>query len=172
MTLAAQDTIVLDTNTILSSLISPRGPAAMAVATAFETHEVVQSPDTIAELRRKLSSPKLAAFIDPDLADIAFGAFVNSVTVVDAAHNVELCRDKDDNKFLDVAVAAQASVVVSGDRDLLTLKEVHGIGHWIDIITPQQYVTAVESMSGRVTPRPQNEFASLLSSMRHAPKPH
>jgi putative PIN family toxin of toxin-antitoxin system len=165
-----KDTTVLDTNLILSSLISPRGPAGAAALAAFENDIVVQSPETLAELRRKLSSPKLQAFIDPDLGDLAFQAFANSVTVIDAAHNVELCRDKDDNKFLDLAIAARADRVVSGDRDLLTLKEVHGIGHYIPIVTPAKYVehkTAEEP----APQRPGKEFGALLASMR-MPKPH
>ncbi len=160
---------VLDTNLVLSSLISPRGSAGAAAVAAFENDIVVQSPETIAELRRKLSSPKLREFIDPDLGDLAFNAFVNSVTVVEAAHNIDACRDKDDNKFLDLAVAARADRVVSGDKDLLTLKEVHGIGHYIPIVTPARYVACKEA-DGAAPQRPAKEFGALLSSLR-APKP-
>jgi len=36
-------------------------------------------------------------------------------------------RDPDDNKFLDCAVAGSADYIVSGDADLLSLREVQGI---------------------------------------------
>jgi len=34
---------------------------------------------------------------------------------------INACRDPKDNKFLELAVAAGASCIVSGDQDLLTL---------------------------------------------------
>jgi putative PIN family toxin of toxin-antitoxin system len=37
------------------------------------------------------------------------------------------CRDPDDIKFLEAAVSAQADFIVSGDKDLLVLKEFRGI---------------------------------------------
>ena len=166
-----RDRVVLDTNTILSSLISPRGPAGQAVAAAFETHEVVQSPETVGELKEKLSSRRLAAFIDPDLADIAFKALAVSVLMIEAAHNVTACRDPKDDKFLDLAVAAQASVLVSGDKDLRTLKNIHGIGHVIPIITPQQYLSGLQGQGDEPGPQ-RNDFSRLLTSLRNAkPQP-
>ena len=38
-----------------------------------------------------------------------------------------ICRDADDDKFLETAVGGKADVLISGDLDLLTLKEIHGI---------------------------------------------
>lgn len=36
---------------------------------------------------------------------------------------ISVCRDEDDNRFLEVAVTSQAEFVITGDRDLLTLKK-------------------------------------------------
>jgi putative PIN family toxin of toxin-antitoxin system len=162
--------IVLDTNTVLSSLISPGGAAANAVAAAFGAHEVVESPETLRELGEKLASPRLAAFIDPDFAKIAFKAFAASVTMVEAAKNVTVCRDPKDNMFLDLAVAARALAVVSGDRDLRTLKHINGIGHVIPIIDPQQYLGRMQDAEPEPA-RPDSPFAALQASRRRPPKP-
>jgi putative PIN family toxin of toxin-antitoxin system len=40
---------------------------------------------------------------------------------------ITLCRDSADNKFLECAVSADADCIVSGDDDLLVLKQIHGI---------------------------------------------
>ena len=48
-------------------------------------------------------------------------------TVVHPRQKLEVVRDPDDNKILECAVEAKAEVVVSFDKDLLSLKEYEGI---------------------------------------------
>ena len=45
-------------------------------------------------------------------------------------------NDPDDDKFIECAVALKADIVVSGDRDVLDLKEYMGIR----ILTPQEFL--------------------------------
>ncbi len=54
--------------------------------------------------------------------------------------SVDVVRDADDDKFLEVALAADADYVVSGDDDLL------GVGSYrnIEIVTPAEFVDRVE----------------------------
>ena len=40
---------------------------------------------------------------------------------------VKVCRDEKDNKFLECAKSAKADYLISGDEDLLSLKEYNGI---------------------------------------------
>lgn len=51
-------------------------------------------------------------------------------------HNVRVCRDPKDNMFLECAVLAGANVVVSGDKDLLSLGNYGGTR----IVTPLEYL--------------------------------
>jgi predicted nucleic acid-binding protein len=48
-----------------------------------------------------------------------------------------LCRDPTDEKFLALAIAAHADVIVSSDRDLLILHPWRGI----PILTPAQFLS-------------------------------
>jgi predicted nucleic acid-binding protein len=50
--------------------------------------------------------------------------------------NVHLCRDPKDDMFLECAVVSGAKVLISGDRDLLSLGSVQDTR----VITPAQYV--------------------------------
>jgi predicted nucleic acid-binding protein len=52
----------------------------------------------------------------------------------------DICSDKDDLKFLELAVSVQADYVVSGDKDLLKLKEVEGI----KILSPAEFLALLE----------------------------
>ncbi|MBI2176167.1 putative toxin-antitoxin system toxin component, PIN family [Candidatus Woesearchaeota archaeon] len=55
-------------------------------------------------------------------------------TIVSLSHlviapklNIKVCRDEKDNKFLECAENAKADYIISGDDDLLSLKEHKGI---------------------------------------------
>lgn len=49
---------------------------------------------------------------------------------------VEICRDPKDNKFLEAAIAAEADFLISGDKDLLSLKKINNCS----IINPTQFL--------------------------------
>jgi len=51
-------------------------------------------------------------------------------------HNVHICRDPKDDMFLECAALAGADVLVTGDKDLLSLGS-YGAAR---IITPLEYV--------------------------------
>ena len=53
------------------------------------------------------------------------------------------CRDAKDNKYLELALAARAGVIVSGDADLLVLHPWRGVR----ILRPAEYL--VEAGNGR-----------------------
>lgn len=55
--------------------------------------------------------------------------------MIDTVSDVELCRDPDDNKFLNCAIDTKALYIVSGDRDLLVLEKVEGTS----IITAKEF---------------------------------
>lgn len=50
--------------------------------------------------------------------------------------SIAVCRDPKDNKFLEVAVAGYADVIVTGDEDLWVLDPFEGIA----IVQPAQFV--------------------------------
>ncbi|MBU1085076.1 MAG: putative toxin-antitoxin system toxin component, PIN family [Candidatus Beckwithbacteria bacterium] len=49
---------------------------------------------------------------------------------------IKVCRDPKDNKFLEVCVASSADYLVTGDKDLLTLKEYKNT----QIVNPKQFL--------------------------------
>ncbi|MGN6802815.1 MAG: putative toxin-antitoxin system toxin component, PIN family [Ginsengibacter sp.] len=46
---------------------------------------------------------------------------------IEVSERVNACRDPKDNKFLELAVAAKASCIITGDKDLLELHPFRGI---------------------------------------------
>lgn len=64
-----------------------------------------------------------------------FNRFMNNVEIIDAVAVVNVCRDPDDNKFIACAVDAKAIYIVSGDKDLLTVKNYDAI----EIVTAAEF---------------------------------
>ena len=49
---------------------------------------------------------------------------------------IAVCRHPSDDKFLELAIDGHADIIITGDKDLLTLHPFHGI----PIITPTAYL--------------------------------
>ena len=64
-----------------------------------------------------------------------FRRFVETLDLVSPTTRVEVCRDPDDDKFIECAVDARALYIVSGDKDLLDLKSFGGV----EIVTATEF---------------------------------
>jgi len=49
--------------------------------------------------------------------------------------NIKVCRDPDDDKFINCALSIGAAYIVSGDNDLLSVKSIESI----NILTPSEF---------------------------------
>jgi predicted nucleic acid-binding protein len=67
-----------------------------------------------------------ARFIDVDLRVELLDQFVSGTMWFEPAISVTDCRDPTDNKYLELALAAQAATIVSSDQDLLVLQPWRG----------------------------------------------
>jgi uncharacterized protein len=81
------------------------------------------------ELVEVLSRPKIQQRYHIQAEDIT--ALVNLIRLrgklVTPKRTIESCRDPLDDRFLEAAVEGKADVIVSGDADLLDMKEFEGI---------------------------------------------
>jgi len=133
--------IVIDTNVILSALIRPDSVPGRILRAAVEgrTVRALVSGPLLEELRRTLRYPRLRRYLKMD--DRAADDFVllwEQVTdPVDLAGHPApgICRDPDDEPYLQTALAGHADHVVSGDGDLLALEQMEGI----PIVSPAEF---------------------------------
>ena len=56
-------------------------------------------------------------------------------------HVISVVRDSDDNMVLECALSGGADYIISGDQDLIILKEFHGI----KLLSPREFLTIIES---------------------------
>jgi putative PIN family toxin of toxin-antitoxin system len=120
----------VDTNLLVSYLIAHRSPIAELVDVYLARGDFVllTSHPMLEELDRVLQYPRLYRYYD-EQTRIRFVALVASLgEIVDLPREVpRICRDPDDDWVIACAVAGDADVIVSGDRDLLDLIQVNRI---------------------------------------------
>jgi uncharacterized protein len=121
--------LVLDTNVLVSGLLSSHGPPGTLMAAWIDLrYELVTSVPQMMELRRVLAYAKLRPFISLEQSR----AFVENMEVL-AVYATDLpaitaSRDPDDNLILATTVAGRADALVTGDKaHLLALGSIVGI---------------------------------------------
>jgi len=131
-----RDRVVLDTNVLISGLLSTTSTPARAVERAISDGQLLASTATLRELMTKLLSPKFDRYVPRERRDALLLRLAPLIEIVEVVQRVQASRDPDDDKFLEVAINGRADVVVSGDGDLLDLNPFRGIA----ILTPADYV--------------------------------
>lgn len=79
------------------------------------------------EFSEVLARPKFRCVISDDRRREVLELLSVAAAWFEPAHKIADCRDAKDNRYLELALAAQASVIVSGDDDLLVLDPWRGI---------------------------------------------
>jgi putative PIN family toxin of toxin-antitoxin system len=118
--------VILDTNIVLDTFVF-NDPAAIPLRQALETGSLrwIATAPMREELERVLAYPKIAkrlAFYQLQ-ADYVLAQFDTQVQIVDVAAKAPIiCKDPDDQKFIDLAVAHKA-LVLSKDNAVLCMKK-------------------------------------------------
>jgi putative PIN family toxin of toxin-antitoxin system len=142
--------LVLDTNVLLSALLFRAGSLSwLRLAWQSKAVRPLASRDTAAELIRALAYPKFR--LDDDerrelLADyLPWCETVAISTSTPNAPELPDCRDPLDRPFLELALAARADALVTGDRDLLALAPIFSV----PILTPRELLDRLPGSSGK-----------------------
>ncbi|HHW40019.1 MAG TPA: putative toxin-antitoxin system toxin component, PIN family [Syntrophomonadaceae bacterium] len=122
---------VLDTNILVSGLISPGGtPALLIGAWREKKFELVLSPAILEEVAEVLLRDKIRRCyenIDKDLPRKDVTGLRRFAALVTGRVEAEgICADPQDDKFIAAALEANADYLVSGDGHLLSHKEHRG----------------------------------------------
>jgi putative PIN family toxin of toxin-antitoxin system len=105
---------ILDTNVVISALLTPAGPPAAVVdlGLARQFRWYVSEPISV-EYGVVLARKRLG--IDPRRASKVFVDLRNAAVVVAPTRKLRECTDASDNKFLECALEARADYVVTGN---------------------------------------------------------
>jgi putative PIN family toxin of toxin-antitoxin system len=133
--------VVLDTNVLVSSVLSKKGaPAVLMQAWSDRLFDLVISETIIAETKRVLSGHRLKQpynISDDRIVRLVELLRKNSILVPgSAAVAGAVPADPSDEMFIAAALDGNADVIVSGDKDLLEIESFRGVA----IITPRQFL--------------------------------
>ena len=125
-------TAVLDTNVLVSgTLRSQETPPAQILRAwlAERRFRLAVSPALMAEYRQVLTRPvlrRLSPWTDDEVERLLTQIESLADVRVPGLQVIRVCRDPKDDKFLVAAVEAAADFLVTGDQDLLALKQYEG----------------------------------------------
>jgi uncharacterized protein len=137
--------IVLDTNIVVSALLFNTGRLAW-VRQAWQRQQLqpLVCRDTVDELLRVLAYPKFKLSAEEQnnlLRD--FLPFAEVIMLPTPWPDVPICRDENDQVFLVLAHVGEANALVSGDRDILAMREI--FPGWI--LTAEELAVQMNSKS-------------------------
>lgn len=117
--------VVFDTSIFISALVIPGRMAEKAVSRIIEGRdELVISPDIIKEVLSVLSSKfgrEREALSHVAVTLLGLGELVRP------DQRVRVLRDEPDNRILECAAFGKADLIVTGDKEMLRLKEYMGV---------------------------------------------
>jgi len=136
----AECRLVLDTNTLVSRMLLPRGVAGRAVDKALAAGTLLASEETMAELANVLARPKFDRYAAPAQRQQFLRLLGGVVRVIPIQHRIQVCRDPKDDMLLHVALNGEAQWLITGDQDLRVLAPGFLQSHGLRIVSPAEYL--------------------------------
>ena len=125
--------IVVDTNVLISGVFFggfPRKILSSIVSdkiTACATAEIINEYEEIVqEMVKRKQGHINKAILTP---------LIKVMEIIEPVSQIDICRDPDDNKFLECAKDSHALYIVSGDKDLLVIEKYENV----QIITAKDF---------------------------------
>ncbi|MDE1725568.1 MAG: putative toxin-antitoxin system toxin component, PIN family [Thaumarchaeota archaeon] len=132
--------IVLDTNILISALITDGTPRAVLHEIITRDHKIIISRKIIEEFVKITATPRIRKYVTKDevtrfLQDVSL---ISKLVVIRSRPSV--VRDHKDNFIMATAHDGHARYLVTGDNDILTLRKFRGI----KIVTANEMLKILE----------------------------
>lgn len=113
--------IVLDSNVILSAALFKQSTPRKALDKAAVSGQILMSNEILGELQDIFNRPKFDKYSSKQVRNEFLNDFLAVVENVEIVEKITICRDRKDDKFLELAVNGNANYIITGDQDLLVL---------------------------------------------------
>ena len=127
---------VIDTNVLISYLLSEHSKPGQSSAKAFGMGQVLLSEETLLEIMNVLYRQKFDKYVPLVIRKRFIKKLMQRTHLIETSEKIIECRDRKDNKILEVAVSGQADCIISGDKDLLVLNPFRDI----PILSPTDFL--------------------------------
>jgi putative PIN family toxin of toxin-antitoxin system len=124
--------VLLDTNVIVAAFAT-RGLCADVFEICLENHTIITSNHILSEVEQTLIKK---IHLPPGISHDIIGYLKDITKLYEPEHvDKSVCRDSDDLKIIGTALSGNAELIISGDKDLLTLRKFRHIS----IVTPRDF---------------------------------
>lgn len=115
--------VVLDTNILISALITSVSPSAQVLALwRSRRFDLLTCAQQLEEFARATRYPQVRARLSPAVAGALLNRVRDRAMVLKNLPKLEIAPDPDDNYLLALAEAGEAQFLVTGDKPILGLK--------------------------------------------------
>ena len=125
--------VVLDTNVLVSGIFWGGLPEKILLMAIEDKIDVYATEEILSEYFRIIDK---IGKKDKELCSQWKMLLVQLVKIVEPIKKIKICRDPKDDMFLECAVSCGAKYLISGDDDLLSIKEINKT----QIITTKDYL--------------------------------
>lgn len=132
MTSSIRHKVVLDTNVFISGAIYGGNADKILDLITNNKLDLLISQEIFDELFSKLNDFSVSHTVIRKLEKV----FLQHATMLTPNIKIDICRDPKDNMFLELAWEGRADYLITGDKDLLTLKSFKGTL----IVTPKEFL--------------------------------
>ncbi len=101
--------------------MTPKGHSRQAFTKADRNGFILPSSETFAEVEQVIYRERFHKYITDAERTRFLSQWLEKSTVIPITEPITVCRDPDDDKFLELAVSGNADYLISGDDDLLAL---------------------------------------------------
>lgn len=112
---------VVDCNVLISAALSKASVSRQGLNLVIQTGTLLFSQATLTELELVLSRPKFSRYITPFERQLFIFQLIQTAEMVTIDCQIQACSDPKDDMYLELAVSGHATLILTGDRDLLTL---------------------------------------------------
>ncbi len=134
-------TITTDTNILVSALIAKGKPRELIKKVEQQKVNLILSNSIVEELNDVLKRNKFRKYVTLKNAENFVFEIKSRSKIIDMKSQFEVIKqDPEDNKILNAAYDGKVDYIVSGDSDLLNLKEFEGI----KIVTASEMLKILE----------------------------
>lgn len=120
-----KEKIIIDTNNLISALGWEGKSRVLFHRVTKGEFQLFVSVDQLAEIKRVLRYPKLK-FTNNQIS--RFLTILSEIAkIIQIKRRINIVRDPDDNMLIEAAIESKALYIITGDDDLLTLKEYNGV---------------------------------------------
>ena len=126
--------IVFDTNIFISALVIPGSQAEKAILRIIEEKDLLLLSKSIIDEVLSVMSVKFSRDSEA-ISHIA--VYLSELGQnIEIKKKISILKDEPDNRILECAVSGKADAIVTGDKEMLSLREYQGIR----IITLKEYI--------------------------------